>query len=265
MKCPACGTITPDDTIKCECGYSLTTHTRPLYWSFGGMRAKDFFFNSLRAYVRALSTFLLLGAIYTAVSLGLVLTEGETLSTAGSIVVLIVHLMAQIVTYMALIIAAHKVSDGEDIGILESYALSFSLFGRFIWTSLLYILIVLGGIILFIIPGIIWSVRYVFAPYAVIVEGIGGKEALSLSKTLTEDSLWAIGWREFVFGLLFLLIIWIPTFVLIFLIAFVSIVIGVSELNPMSAGAIWTFGNIISQGFFVIFNVLLFKSLRGPR
>jgi hypothetical protein len=262
MKCPSCGNNIPDDAIKCKCGYSYTTYTKTYYKIFNDMSGKEFFFNSFRIYGVALGTFLLLGAIYSAVSLGLELTVGEAPSTVSSIITLIAYLIAQIVTYMALLIAAHKVSDGEDIGILESYALSFSRFGRFVWTGFLYILIVLGGMILLIIPGIIWGIKYFYAPYAVIVEGIGGKEAFSRSKALTKDRLWEIGWREFVFGLLFFLIIWIPIFALIFLIGAIIHVIGVSEINPMWAGAISSFGDIISQGLFVIFNVLLFKSLR---
>ncbi len=203
MKCPSCGNTILDDAIQCECGYGLTTHKRPLYKSFADMRAMGLFFNSFRVYGMALSTFLLLGAIYAAFSLGIELAVGVALSKVSFIIVPIVYLMAQIVTYMALIVAAHKVSDGEEIGILESYALSFSLLVRFIWTSLLYILIVLGGAILLIIPGIIWGIMYVLAPYAVICEGISGKEALSRSRTLTEGRFWSIFWREIVFGVLF--------------------------------------------------------------
>ena len=262
MKCPSCGNNIPNDAMKCECGYRLTTKTKTFYKIFNDMSAKEFFFNSLRVYRIALGTFLLLGAIYTVFKLGLELTFGEAPSTVSSYIVVIVSLIAQLITWIALLIAAHKVSDGEDIGILESYALSFGHFGRFVWTGFLYILIVLCGLILLIIPGIIWGIRYFLAPYVVIVEGIGGKEALARSKSLTKDRLWEIGWREFVFGLLFFLIIWIPIFAAIFLIGAVIHVLGVSELNPMWAGAIALFGECISQGLFVIFNVLLLKSLR---
>ncbi len=39
--------------------------------------------------------------------------------------------------------------------------------------------------------------------------------------------------------------------------------IGFSQPRPAWAEGIQLFGNIISEGLFVIFNVLLFKSLRG--
>ena len=259
MKCPSCGNNNPDDAVKCECGYGLTPHPTTLYKSFADMKAKKLFFNSLRAYGRALSTFLFLTAIYTAVALGSLLTQGETPATAGTVVGTAVHLLAQIVTYLALIVAAHKITDEKDIGILESYSRSFSLFPRFIWTSLLYILIVVGGLILFVIPGIIWGLRYVLAPYAVIVEGISGKEALSRSRVLTKDRLLPIGACETIFFWAFFLIIMIPLYVLIFLIGAVT---GVSDPNPNWTETISSFGNIISQGLYVIFNVILFKSLR---
>lgn len=70
---------------------------------------------------------------------------------------------------------------------------------RFIWpiiyTSLLVMLIILGGTILLIIPGIIFSVWYVFAYYAVIFEEKKGYEALKTSKALVTGRWWGTLWR----------------------------------------------------------------------
>ena len=59
-----------------------------------------------------------------------------------------------VLTTIPLMIAAHKGTDGEAIGIGESYALSLGFFWRYIWTSFLYSLIAMGMFLL-IIP-VIW-------------------------------------------------------------------------------------------------------------
>lgn len=267
MRCPNCGLINPDDAVKCGCGYSFTIQTGKQPWqhtfyrSYTDMGGKEFFSNSWRTFGANWTTFLILAAIPPLISSALVLAT----EAAVVIVITIINFIVWILTSMALTMAAHKTSDGEAIGIGESYTLCMGLFGQYIWTGMLYFLIVLGGLFLFIIPGIIWSVRYVFAPYAVIVEGISGGEALSRSKALIKGRLGSIFLLEMGFGLLFFLVIIIPIALLILLIglALGNPLIGFSATKPAWAEGIQFFGNIISEGLFVIFNVLLFKSLRG--
>ncbi|MDD2758647.1 MAG: hypothetical protein PHD72_04790 [Patescibacteria group bacterium] len=64
-----------------------------------------------------------------------------------------------------------------------------------IYTSLLVMLIVLGGTILFIIPGIIFSIWYTFTYYAIIFEEKKGTAALTVSKSLVVGRWWSILWR----------------------------------------------------------------------
>ena len=267
MKCPICGLINVDDAVKCACGYNFTTQTERqsrqnrLYRSYTYMRVKEFFSNSWRTFGANWTTFLILAAIPTVVSSTLVFAT----EAVAAFVITLINLIVWILTTMALTMAAHKTSDGEAIGIGESYTLSLGLFWRYTWTGILYFLIVVGGFFLFIIPGIIWGARYVLAPYAVIVEGIGGGVALSRSKALTKNRLGSIFLLELGFGFLFSLVITIPMALLILLIGLVlgNPFIGFSTQRPEWAETIWLFGQSVSQELFVIFNVLLFKSLRS--
>jgi len=70
-------------------------------------------------------------------------------------------------------------------------------------TSIIVFLIVLGGTILLVIPGIIFSVWYVFVFYTVIFENKKGMEALAVSKKLVTGRWWSILWRLIVPGLIF--------------------------------------------------------------
>lgn len=72
-----------------------------------------------------------------------------------------------------------------------------------IFASFLVALIVLGGTLLLIIPGIIFAVWYSFTTYAVILEGARGFDALRASKSLVVDRWWAIAWRLVVAAVVF--------------------------------------------------------------
>jgi uncharacterized membrane protein len=57
---------------------------------------------------------------------------------------------------------------------------------RYIWGSVIYGLIVFGGFLLLIVPGIIWSIKYQFFVYFIIDKGMLPMEALQASSRITE-------------------------------------------------------------------------------
>lgn len=65
-------------------------------------------------------------------------------------------------------------------------------FWRYLGTAILYSLIVFAGFILFIIPGIIWSVKYCLCFYFVIDKGLGPVEALKASGRTTMGVKWEL-------------------------------------------------------------------------
>lgn len=64
-----------------------------------------------------------------------------------------------------------------------------------IYTSLLSALIIIGGSLLFLVPGVVFSIWYAFVFYSVIFENKKGIEALRDSKTLVIGRWFAILWR----------------------------------------------------------------------
>ena len=60
----------------------------------------------------------------------------------------------------------------------------------YILCQILYKLIVFVGIILLIVPGIIWSIKYLFAPYLVIDQGLSIRNALKESSNMTKGLKW---------------------------------------------------------------------------
>ena len=72
-------------------------------------------------------------------------------------------------------------------------------FWRFVGVNLLYGLIVLAGMLLLIVPGIIWSIMFCHCKYFVVDKGMGPIEALKASAKNTEGVKWEL------FGLIWVL------------------------------------------------------------
>jgi len=58
--------------------------------------------------------------------------------------------------------------------------------------SIYYCLIVIGGIILLIVPGIYWAIKYSFTRYLIVDKKLSPREALKMSGEITKGSKWNI-------------------------------------------------------------------------
>jgi len=78
-------------------------------------------------------------------------------------------------------------------------------FFDFLIGSILFGLIVLGGLILLIIPGIYWAVRYHFYGYLILDQGMSPVDAIKRSGQLTKGVWWHLfGFWWAIFGIAFL-------------------------------------------------------------
>ena len=64
--------------------------------------------------------------------------------------------------------------------------------GKYFLAQLVVGLIVFAGLLLFIVPGIYWSLKYTFVPYLVIGKKVGVGKALRLSGQMTEGIKWKL-------------------------------------------------------------------------
>ena len=94
---------------------------------------------------------------------------------------------------VAVIIAIRD--SNEKIGAKESYNRAKGKLGVFFGASLLAGLAVFGGYLLFIIPGIIFAIWFMFAGFIAIDEGKGGSAALGQSREYTRNLWWEIASR----------------------------------------------------------------------
>ncbi len=81
--------------------------------------------------------------------------------------------------------------------ILEDLYNHYPLFWKYLGGAILTFLIVFGGFILLIIPGIIFGIRLHFVSYLIIDKGLGPIEAIKTSWKITKGNVWNL----FLFGL----------------------------------------------------------------
>jgi uncharacterized membrane protein len=63
-------------------------------------------------------------------------------------------------------------------------------FWNFFWGNVLYGLIMVAGLILLIVPGIIWALKYMFVPYLIMDRGLKPMEAIRESGRMTDGHKW---------------------------------------------------------------------------
>ena len=114
-----------------------------------------------------------------------------------SITVRVAYLVLSAIIGLGFIRITLRLYDHEKTGLSDLFS-CYPLFLSYLLSSFLYGLIVLCGTILFIIPGVIWSIKFYFYPYFIIDQGCGPLEALKKSAAITRDSMWDL----FLFGLM---------------------------------------------------------------
>lgn len=84
-----------------------------------------------------------------------------------------------------------RIYDGETPKFADIFK-EYEYFWRFIGVSILTVLTILGGLILLIIPGLFWAVRFSLSPLIVLDTKIGPVAAMKESYALTKGSFWKL-------------------------------------------------------------------------
>jgi glycerophosphoryl diester phosphodiesterase family protein len=124
-----------------------------------------------------------------------------TVAVAGSIGVVIAFIMA-FVLQAALSRASAQAVIGDPVDPEASYRYGFRRFGSVLLVSFLAGLIILVGIILLVIPGLIFAVFLAVAIPALVIENKRGTDALGRSWNLVKGSFWHVLGTVIVAGLI---------------------------------------------------------------
>jgi len=144
---------------------------------------------------------------------------GINLSLFGIIVMIFLVIVK--IGYTKIFLRMHDGENPEFVEIFDEY----KTFWRYLGVSILWPLTVLGGLLLLIIPGIIWLVRFSFSPVIVIDNKIGPIAAMKESYAITKGNFWKV------------LLFWL-SIGLINLLGFICLGVGLLVTIPVSTFAI---------------------------
>ena len=91
-------------------------------------------------------------------------------------------------------------------GVVGAYENAIRMLVSYGWVSILTTLAVLGGLVLFVIPGLVLSLWLTFAPYILFTENKKGLSALTASYAYIKGYWWSVVWRIVFIGVLSILI-----------------------------------------------------------
>ncbi len=114
-----------------------------------------------------------------------------------SISIQIASFVLSVIIGMGLIKICLRFCDGEK-GEFSDLFSCYPLFFKYLVGSILYGLIVAVGLILLIIPGIIWAIKFQFFDYLIVDKGLGPIDALEKSSKITRG----VKWDLFLFAIL---------------------------------------------------------------
>jgi Protein of unknown function (DUF975) len=138
--------------------------------------------------------FFLLVFIITAVISGMIQSAQDATKEQAPAVSLLFNLAGVFVSQV-FSIGMTRISLKFVDGHKPEYADLFSgypLFFKFLFATLLYGLIVAVGLILLIVPGIMWAVRYSQYGFLVVDKGLGPTESLRKSAEMTQGARWQL-------------------------------------------------------------------------
>ena len=194
------------------------------------------------------------------------MVNNETVAQAAFMLFLVAEIALWIWIELLVAIAAASLAVGQkpDAKVMHDRA------RLAIWpvvvVNLLQMLIVLGGVILLVIPGIIFAVWYFFAPLSAMLDGTRGTEALSASRNVSRGRFWRAAWL-IVGGPLVISLVYYPIVsVLIVLIASLTgtnLDVLISDNPPMWSDMIATIGDVFLMPLTVTYFVLVYQELKS--
>ncbi|MEK7273786.1 MAG: hypothetical protein AAB110_00885 [Candidatus Desantisbacteria bacterium] len=146
-----------------------------------------------------ISLLMLMGLVYFATQFIVVWTD-ETFPII-SVFISLVSSVLYVVMQMGLIQISLKLYDNEEVKLSNLFS-CFPLFLKYLFSSIIYGLLMIVGTIFLIIPGIILAIKLQFFSYSIVDKGLGPIQALEKSWQITKG----VKWNLFLFGLLLMLI-----------------------------------------------------------
>jgi len=198
-------------------------------------------------------------ALQIAVSFGNLYVKAMHPPTSPSIalfvlVLALVNIFVSIISGAALIYASVEIIEQRTVTAEASYRRAFSVFGPFLWLSILQFFVVIGGYALLIVPGIIFSLWFIYSTMVFFSNNQRGITAMQTSRAYMQGYIGPVFGRGFIFGL----IIGIPVLIIFGFAGGTSSALGIIVIGIVT---------LILQPVALLFSAAIFKQLKdikGP-
>ncbi len=131
-------------------------------------------------------------------SMAIIFSGLFTLLLIGILIYVMFKLIIPVSMFQYIFIRNILINKEEDIKKTLKSLMSVNLAGRFFGGVLLLMLVMLGGMILLIVPGIIWGIKFMFAPMLILDKNMRIMDAFRVSSRMTNGYKWPL----FAYGLL---------------------------------------------------------------
>ncbi|MEK7538712.1 MAG: hypothetical protein AAB552_02630 [Patescibacteria group bacterium] len=145
----------------------------------------------------------------------------------------------------------------EHLSVTASYGRGARHILAFVWISILTTLIVMGGFMLLIIPGIIFAIWFMFATMVVVDDNTKGMNALLKSREYVRGRWWGTWWRMFFVGLIF-----IPIFIVLFILSYL---LTFKFLLPVAGDILSTISTLFLTPIMMTYMFVLYENLKATR
>lgn len=152
--------------------------------------------------------------------LSAILDPNQTGGTFATFIVSIIGWILQLAVSLGAIAIALKIHDKKKVEHKNVFDY-FRLVIPYFFGSIVYGLVVIGGLILLIIPGIIWSIKFRYFPYFMVDRGLGPIDAMKKSAKITKGNKWNLFFFGIILGFINLL-------------GFLALVVGLLITIPLS-------------------------------
>lgn len=128
--------------------------------------------------------------------------SSELTPLVGTIFVIgILNFIVYILTLVAGIFAVKNVVAGDSLNFKKTLLFAWKNIWKFFLLTILVFLATLGGLVLLIIPGIIFGIWFAFSGFAFVDKGLGVKASMGKSRELVKGRFWQVFYRLLIFGL----------------------------------------------------------------
>lgn len=180
------------------------------------------------------------------------LSLNENRSAGVSALIIIITIAAIVISIWSQGASLLAIRDGSTLNVLDYYKQSKNKIWTLILSGILSGLIILGGMILLIVPGIIFSIWFMFTMFFVMYENKNAVESLKASKALVKGDTGKVLWRMVV-----LIFVYIAIYIVIIILSAIfqalGGAVGLAIVSAAVTALITPFGMI---AVYVLYNFL---------